>query len=272
MEFRKALITGASSGIGEAVARQLATRGLALILAGRDAQRLEALAEELSSQAEVETFLGDLALEQDRQRLISIIHQNAPDLVINNAGLGLYGPALSHTTAAQMEIVHVNVTGLLELSLEAARTLITKHRPGVILNVSSVADSTIAPWFSVYCASKAFVTSLSQSLDFELRGHGVRVLAACPGVVTTRFMMRSGGSSGAFRNPLGVMTTEFAAREILNQVDAGKRVHAFNWRYRLIRFLCRYLFPTSWVAASMRKSIQAMAGDRPILTLNGKNE
>lgn len=268
-KLKKALITGASSGIGEALALKLAERDTGLILAGRDRSRLEALADRLRKQVSVRLEIGDLAQAVDRARLVAVIHHEAPDLVINNAGFGFYGNALGYETAPQLEMVDVNVRALLEMTLEAARTLVSKGRAGVILNVSSVAGAIpVMPYFSVYSATKVFVTRVSESLDFEFAPQGVRVLTSCPGVVSTRFQRRAGATRDAFSNTgERPMTVDFAADEILRQIDTRRRVHTFNWHYRVLQFLARYLIPNALTAAIVARGIRSLGNTRPIIKI-----
>lgn len=264
----KALITGASAGIGAALARQLAERGYNLILAGRNQERLDQVARSVKSTCKVQIFSGDLAKPKDREQLISIIHQEVPEIVINNAGFGLYGDVLAYTTPQQTEIVDLNVTALLEITIEAGRALVSAGKKGTILNVSSAAATPVMPYFSVYSASKAFVNQLSQSLDFEWQDHGVRVLAACPGVVKTDFQARaSGKAERQTRGAAKAMTAEFAASEILKQIDAGIRLHTFDFRYRAMLFLCRYILPKFMVAKSVSADLKHRAGNRPLILI-----
>ena len=192
-QFKCALVTGATSGIGEAVARLLAEKGIPLLLTGRQKERLDQLAEELGKRVAVETFVADLSSPHEREILLAKIRERAPDLIINNAGLGLYGEAVKYPNAKSLEIVQVNVEALVDVAIEAARTLLAAKRPGVILNVSSAISQLVSPGFTIYGATKAFVNHFSESFDWELRGRGIRVLAACPGVVKTNFRERAGG-------------------------------------------------------------------------------
>jgi short-subunit dehydrogenase len=267
--MKKALITGASSGIGEALAVQLANRGCDLILAGRDQARLAQLATRLRQQVKVQVVDGDLSQASDCERLIRVIHSEVPDLVINNAGFGLYGDVLSYPTEQQLNIVEVNVLALLELTIEAGRALVSAGKEGIIMNVSSVAATPVMPLFSVYSASKAFVNQLSESLDFEWRPHRIRVLTACPGMVNTRFHRRATNDpSRKVSSVAEPMTAEFAASEILAQIDAGRRLHAFGMRYRITNFLCRYILPKALVAAAVSADLRKRAGDRPLILLS----
>ncbi|NGX46491.1 MAG: 3-oxoacyl-[acyl-carrier-protein] reductase FabG, partial [Chlamydiae bacterium] len=183
-----ALITGASSGIGAALARLLASKKIALILHGRNEQKLDELASSLSSQVDVSILATDLT---KREALISLIREKVPDLVINNAGFSLYGDALESSVQEQMKIHDVNGAASLEITLEAAHALLRAKKPGVILNVSSVLGDIPSPGTAIYGASKGFVTLFSQSLDYEFAPHHIRVLVSCPGQVVTPFAARA---------------------------------------------------------------------------------
>lgn len=256
-EIKWALVTGASSGIGEHLSRLLAEKGINVILHGRNQVRLRALAQELSQKVSVQVVAADLADSKERQRVIEAILQFTPELVVNNAGFGSYGEALSHTLTEQTEILEVNGSALLQITLEAARVLINKKSKGVILNVASAAAFPVMPSFAVYAASKAFVVSLSQSLDEEMCSLGVRVLVACPGMVATGFRERAGGTPQG-RSAMGLtMDGDFAARQIWKQIEKEKKLHVFNWIYRLMTFFVVYVLPKKWVAKSVRDTIMA---------------
>ncbi len=267
MTFQKAFVTGASSGIGEALARLLAEKGIPLVIHGRDEDKLTALADELRTLVPVEIVVGDLTLPAGRAQVIQALHQGAPDLLINSAGMGLYGEALSFTTAEQMSIFKLNAEALLELTLEGARTLASNRKDGIIVNISSVAGFIPIPQFAIYCASKAFVTHVSESLDEELRPRGIRVLTACPGVVKTNFQQRAAQDGSQLSRQMSAMSPEYAANQIWKQIESGKSVRTFNWIYRLSSFLVRYLLPRAWLFATMRKQFIKYLPQRPIVPL-----
>lgn len=243
--FKRALVTGATSGIGEALARLLAQNGMALILTGRNRERLERLAAELETQVEVEIIVADLSQPIERAIVAAKIRDSVPDLVVNNAGLGLYGEVIKQSKEKELQMVRVDVEALVDLTLEAARALADSKQSGVILNVSSAVAWVLCPKLAVYSASKAFVNQFSESLDWELKSQGIRVLAACPGVVATRFRERAGGKADG-EPP--AMTPEYAAQQIWWQIRKGRPIHVFSWRYRFLTFLTAYIIPKSWVA------------------------
>ncbi len=253
--FTLALITGSTSGIGLALCHLLASKGINLIIHGRDEGKLAALADLLSDKVEVQTVIADLSLTEDQIKVANLIADKVPDLVINNAGFGLYGEALDFPTDEQLKILAVNGQAVVRLSIETARALIANGRQGVILNVSSVAGFIILPNFSLYSAAKAMVNQFSESFDEETKSSGVRVLASCPGVVATNFRTNAGGKPSTQNNDAHAMSANFAANEIWNQIVSGKKLHIFNWKYRLSIFFVRYLLPKFFTAMLMRRSI-----------------
>lgn len=256
-KFKLALITGASSGIGAALAAKLAGEGIALLLTGRNAERLEALAEKLRTQVSVQTLLADLALPEDRERLCREIKTQGPDLVVNNAGFGLYGNILRHSVQAHSELIPVNIEALTELTIEAARSMVAGKVKGTICNVSSAAAFQSFPSAAVYAATKAYVNSFSEAVDAELEPHGIRVLASCPGAVTTQFSPRAAGKGQVDADPYShSMPVAFAADEIWRQIQTGKGIHIFNWRYRLGVFLGRYFLPKRTVQRALSSRIE----------------
>lgn len=243
MVYTKAIITGASSGIGESLARLLADQGIALILTGRDTKRLEAIADDLQHKVPVTSWTLDLLKPEDLAKLTRIIHEEVPDLVINNAGAGLYGDVLTYETAEQLEIYNLNATIPMQLTIESARALMTAGRKGVILNLSSTAAYQVFPQFAVYSAAKAFIRDFSESFDCEVADKGIRVLTSCPGVVSTRFQERAVLDVSTIQKRHFVLTADFAAQDIWHQIQKGQAVRIFDWKYRLMAFLSKYLVP-----------------------------
>lgn len=262
-KYQLALVTGATSGIGHALSHLLADQGTALILTGRRQDELQNLQEALKPKVEVQIIAVDLSQREDRRKLIDILHHQAPDLVINNAGFGLYGEALSYATEEQVKILEVNGVATLELTLEAARALVSKDKQGVVVNVSSAAAFHVFPYFAVYAASKAFVNQFSQALDDEMQTYGVRILTACPGMVETHFQERAGGSLD-YSKEMEVMTPEFMAKEIWQQIQHLQPLSIINWKYCLATYLS-YFLPRSWVTALLKRNIAKRIKPRPII-------
>ena len=244
--FKLAFVTGASSGIGAAFCRLLAAKKIALLMTGRDRDRLDALAKELSPLVPVEVISADISLESGREELVKAVHERVPDLIVNNAGFGLYGEALTYETSKFLEMVDVNVKGVVALTIEGARALVAAGKEGVILNISSSADLLVFPGLAVYAASKAFVTQFSQSMDFELKKRGVRVLVSCPGVVKSDFRRRAAGLEYQAEGR-AAMDVDYAARQLWRQVMKRSRLHRFDFKTRIGSFIGRNLLPKALV-------------------------
>jgi uncharacterized protein len=252
MLFKRALITGASSGIGEALARLLAHKGIALILSGRNQKRLEEVAQIVKAE---KIIVADLQNTEQRQELVAIIRNTTPDLVVNNAGFGVYGDVLSIPVAEQLAILEVNGAAPLELTLEAARALIHKGKKGVVMNVSSVAGEHPCPGMSVYGGAKSFLTQVSQALNTELSSKGVEILVSCPGMVATDFANRA--AKRAIEITKGpILTPQFAAEQIWWQIQKRKEKHIFNWQYSLGSWCATYLAPSSLIRKIIWKRIK----------------
>jgi uncharacterized protein len=189
-----ALISGASSGIGAALARVFAAHGHELVLVARRQDRLDALAGEIAGAGRPRPTV--ITADLERRDAASTIAAELSSLglepanVVNNAGFGLIGAAAALGRDEQLAMIDVNVRALTELSLMFVDSL-TRHRGG-ILNVASVAAFLPGPGMAVYYASKAYVLSFSEALHRELADRGVRVTVLCPGPVPTEFQARAG--------------------------------------------------------------------------------
>lgn len=255
-KFDLALVTGATSGIGEALCALLAEKGISLIITGRDAEKLTMLKEKFAKKVPVMALKADLVKNDDRSEINQVIKKMTPDLVINNAGFGLYGDALDHPVEKQLNMFEVNSKAYLEFTLTAIQALLSKKKCGTILNVSSVAAYFVFPGFSVYAASKACVNSFSESLDYEYKSRGIRILAACPGYIKTNFGERAAGHIVRKANKISGMDVDFAAQEIWSQIQSGKSINIFNWKYRLAKLLSQIL-PKSWIAPFLYREMLA---------------
>jgi len=186
-----ALITGASAGIGREFARQLASRARTLVLIARREQRLNELREELqnrSAQLSIQVRVVDLSDKSQIDELVRWLQENKIDIdfLINNAGIGDQGPFATIEPGRLNAMIQINITALTLFTRKLLPQMISQKR-GAILNVSSSAGFLPIPAFNVYAATKAYVTSFSESLRAEVRGSGVTVTALCPGPVRTEF-------------------------------------------------------------------------------------
>jgi short-subunit dehydrogenase len=248
--MKKALITGATGGLGEALARECAKHGLDLILTGRDEKHLSSLANELRAQVNVMCHAADLTHPES---IIPLVHAHVPDLIINNAGFGLYGRAVDLPLASQQEMIDVNMKALVALTLEGAKAMLHANKKGTILNVSSAAGFFVYPTFAIYSASKTFVNHFSQAVDAEVREQGVRVLVACPGQIETGFRNRA--SRGYPQKKEGyTMTPDHVAKLIWSQIEKGKSLEIIDWRYRLLTRMGQ-LVPQRWLQRPLRNTL-----------------
>ncbi len=224
--WNRALITGASSGIGAAFAKLLAEQGTDLIVVARDQARLDALAEELTAanDIEVEVLVADLS---DRDRLNEVVERlqstDSPvDLLINNAGFGFAGDFIELDPDLERSVVDVNVSAMHRLA-HAAGTAMSSRQRGGILNVSSVAGFGPSPKSATYAATKAFVTSFSEALHMELGPLGVVVTCLCPGLTRTEFQQRANFETDAIPDALW-QTADVVAGAGLRGLAKGKAI------------------------------------------------
>lgn len=216
-----AIVTGASSGLGAEFARQLAGRASGLVLAARNEESLNRLAAELrgqSSSLRVEVCACDLGTQDGRAALWRGIDGSgiSPNLLINNAGLGDYGPFADADEARLRQQIDVNITALTLLAHEFARRVRSvPGRSAAILNVSSLAASLPIPDLAVYAASKSYVTSLSEALAIELAPQRVRVIAVCPGPTHTNFSNTARRADGGDTDRRGQGMLRLEPREVV---------------------------------------------------------
>jgi uncharacterized protein len=223
-----ALITGASSGIGAAIARELAGRGHGVSLVARRAERLEELAAELAEAHGVraEAFAADLADAGARDRLTERLAAAGltVEILVNNAGFGGHTRFAAAPAGRDVEMVRVNVEAVTDLQAAYLPGMLERGR-GAIINVASTAAFQPLPGTATYAATKAFVLSQSEAIHAEVAGGGVTVTAVCPGPVPTEFGEVAGVGELSDRAPELVWTEpERVAREAVEGAEHGKRV------------------------------------------------
>jgi short-subunit dehydrogenase len=223
-----ALVTGASSGIGADLARELARDGHDLVLTARRVEAMAAFARELEGHGAAATIVAaDLARPGAAARLAEDLAGRGLtiDVLINNAGLGANGPFAQSDPARNAEMRQVNVVALTELTRLLLPGMIERRR-GRILLVSSTAGFQPSPQMAVYCATKAYVLSLGEAIAYELRGSGVTVTTLCPGATATNFsQVARAGNTKLFRSGLvPVMSSAEVARKGYQALKAGRRV------------------------------------------------
>ncbi len=182
------IVTGASAGLGEGFADALAAKGANLLLVARRQDRLDALADKIRAahKVDVETLAVDLSAIGSAAKVLAHVGDRRVDRLINNAGVGARGAFVEIESQRQTDMVQLNCITLMELCHGVLPGMIAT-KSGGILNVASTAAFQPGPWMAVYYATKAFVLSFSEALHEEVREHGVKVSALCPGATKTEF-------------------------------------------------------------------------------------
>ena len=237
------VITGASSGIGAALARVFARNGHALALVARREDRLRALADEIAAAGGAKPLVITADLQRDgaaRALGEALAAQGAePQYLVNNAGFGLVGGAATLDRAEQLDMIDLNVRALTDLSLAFVDCL-ARHRGG-ILNVGSMAGFLPGPGMAVYYATKAFVLSFSEALHSELESRGVRVCVLCPGPVPTEFAERAGIKGSSLAPDFLTQSAEYVAEAGYRGLMAGRRTVIPGLFNRLIIMTIRFV-------------------------------
>jgi len=242
-----ALITGASAGIGAEFARQLSAKGINLILVARRKERLEELAAELKDRnnIEVKTIAVDLSRPDFMSSVRSTVQTLEVGLLVNNAGFGLVGPFLQNDLERELEMLNVNCRAPLILTHVLGKEMVKRKRGGIII-VSSTSGFLATPFMTHYAATKAFDLSLGEGLWYELKEHGVDVMALCPGGTSTEFHQIA-GIRGVMAMPVELVVTQ-ALKSL------GKKASLINgWRNRVKVFLIR--LNLRWINASVAGKI-----------------
>lgn len=218
------IVTGASSGIGEALAHELAARGHDLVLVARRKDRLDALAERLREDlVEVDVIQSDLAEQRARTRLIAQLDELEPAGLCNNAGIGGFGRFQEGDRETQHDLVALNVNALHDLMAALLPGMVAREE-GAILNVASILGHGPQPFNAAYAASKSFVLTLSEAVHAELRGTGVSCTVISPGPVRTDIFSPSAAETLEGLGP-GALWAEPAdvAREAVDAMERGQR-------------------------------------------------
>jgi short-subunit dehydrogenase len=245
------LITGASSGIGKALAHEFASHGHALVLTARREPELNALADAIAAKghSRPHVIAADLGQPEGVAKLAASLQQAGlePAILVNNAGFGLVGDVALLDRAKQLAILDLNDRALTDLTLRFVGSI--KRHKGGILNVASIAGFMPGPGMAVYHASKAYVVSLTEALHEELKADGVKVCALCPGPVPTEFNDRAGIPDDYFPQALS-RSAERVARDGYDGFMGGHRIVVPGGPNRLATLLPR-LLPRSWILAAV---------------------
>ncbi len=224
---KTALITGASGGIGEALARTLAQHGYNLILVARTMSKLEALGAELSAKNGVEAvgIASDLSAFDASEKLIADLETRKlnVDVLVNNAGFGEYGEFATGDPVKQQQMISLNILTLTMLTRHLLPKML-ERKFGRVMNVASTAAFMPGPLMSVYYASKAYVLSFSEALGEELLNTGVTVTALCPGPTESDFQARAEMQDSKLFQGKTLMTAREVAAQGVAALERGQRV------------------------------------------------
>jgi uncharacterized protein len=246
-----AVITGASSGIGKALAYEFAAGGFNLMLIGRNEGALTRVAGECSTRhkVEAESFIADLSRTESVAALITAIAAKPRqyEVLVNNAGFGIHGDFAATDIDQNIQLINVQLTAALRLTKALLPSMIAR-RSGRILNIASVYSFSPVPMQSVYSACKAFLLSFSSALQNELAGTGVTVTVFCPGITQTEFRSRAGIRE---KNKESGMPAEAAARIAYVETLRGKHIVVPGFLNRLYVFVAQ-LLPSSTMPSLIR--------------------
>lgn len=211
---QRALITGASSGIGRATALAFAEAGIDLILVSRSQEKLQNVAVACQKTGvEVQVYAVDLAqTEQVRQQLTQIVENRGLDILVNNAGMGYTGTLADTSLQDWQTVINLNLTSVFQC-IQAVLPTMRRQAQGLIINVASIAAHNAFPGWGAYSVSKAGLVSLSKVLAAEERGNGIRVVTLCPGAVNTPIWDTE--TVHADFDRAGMLTPELVAQSIL---------------------------------------------------------
>ena len=227
----KALITGASSGIGREIAKYLASMGYDLIVVARNTEKLNRLRDELSN-VSVRVITIDLCREQDSFDLYEHLKDEQIDFLVNNAGFGVYGKFTEVPLENEIGLIHTNIVAVHVLTKLFLQDMV-KRNSGYILNVGSAAGSLAGPTFSSYYASKNYVVRLTQAIYEELRRDNinVKVSALCPGPVQTNF-----NNVANVKFCIRGLTPEYVAKYAVEKTLKGKMIITPGFEMKATKF------------------------------------
>jgi short-subunit dehydrogenase len=216
---KRALVTGASSGLGEEFARQLAERGYDLIIVARRKDRLQKLAAELGGNVEV--LEADLTQPAGVDAVSSRLARGDIDMLVNNAGFGTNGEFAGLPVERELEEIDLNVRALTQLSHAALGPMKARHA-GTIINVASTASYQPVPYMATYAATKAYVLYLSEALHEEAKSYGVTVTCLCPGFTKTEFHEQAGVTASGMM--VRYATAESVVKAALTAAKSGSAI------------------------------------------------
>lgn len=258
---RWALVTGASSGLGADFARELAARGMHLVLVARREERLRALAEELTRSHGVRT--RPIAVDLAKPDAPRALHERlrgediAVDVLVNNAGFGVYGAFLDVPWEREREMIELDVVALLHLTRLFAHDM-RERGFGRVLEVASIGAFQPSPTYAAYSAAKAFVQSFGEALACELRGSGVTVTVVSPGVADTEFFAVAGQKRSWFQRAT-VMPSAKVARIGVRAMERGRPLVVPGFANAVTAWSMR-LLPRRWQTSLAKRAMTLGSG------------
>lgn len=227
----KALITGASSGIGRDMAKVLGKKGFDLIIVGRNKEKLEELKTQINTNVEIITM--DLASEENCKELYKKVQD--VDVLINNAGFGTFGEFTVTNLETELEMIKTNIIAVHILTKLFLQEMVKKDK-GYILNVASIAGFLPGPLMATYYSTKAYVLRLTQSIQEELEKQksNVKISALCPGPIETNFLSRAGVT---FKTKS--VSSQYVAKYAIEKMLKGKKIIIPTVKIKCARFLCK---------------------------------
>ncbi len=246
MNKTKILITGASSGIGKAIATELDNTNIEFILTARNTQSLKLLQSQLRAKSTIIT--ADLSTQKGINSVCEKI-QNV-DVVINNAGFGENKSFIYSSTKTNIDMITVNITALTQITHATIQDMKKCKKSGVILNIASVAGFLPGPYMAVYYATKNYVVSFTQAIAQEVREYGIKIKAVCPGPVQTNFAnVANVEKSDLFKHAVSV---ESIAKYIKKQINLNSVIAIPSIWFKISLFLLRFL-PSSFIVKTVAK-------------------
>ena len=237
--FRSALVTGASSGIGEQIARVLAERDVALTLVARRQDRLETLAAELRRKVTVDVAVADLTTDEGCQQIEHRLADHPVDLLVNNAGVGTVGNFHELPRHEETDEVRLNVVALLRLTHAALQSMVAAGR-GAVLNVGSLAGDQPLRGSATYAATKSFVTTFTESVAAEVKGTGVTLTVVKPGFTYTDINANGAPDPGSLMGRMW-MQADYVARYAVDAAARGQLIAVPGAQWKVVNGLVQTL-------------------------------
>lgn len=258
-----ALITGASSGIGEEYAKQLAQRGYSLLLVARREDRLKALKQELETRypkIEIHYLSQDLLVHDASEQVLRWVqdHNWSVTLLVNNAGSGIYGYFQDNTLQEHHQTISLNVLSVIDLTHVFVKHMLSHGKPAFICNIASLGGYIPVSQFSVYSGTKAFVIAFSEALASELKNTNIHVFTLSPGGVYTEFSQHANQDIKSSR---GMMSPEAVVRFGLNKMFNRNRREVPGLLNKLLLFVFQFL-PTTFAVDLSAKIMEGNVGKK----------